>query len=226
MAASSEGTRRRRGHRSGPNRRPGRAGVVLFTLASVLLVAVGIPWVLSGQGRSIPPPPPNSAGPIGSGGVQGSGLPVAGTPRPSNGSFPALSPDPAEVGVVAIRVRLDRLRIDLPVVEGDGLDAPIGKAAHYPGSAWPRGGSNVYLYAHAQQGMFLTLWDAQQGDEVVLDLVDGTQVFYVVDQILPRARWNDLSLLDPTPVEQLTLQTSTSYFATSPRFVVIAHPKA
>jgi hypothetical protein len=35
-----------------------------------------------------------------------------------------------------------------------------------------------------------------------------------------------MAYLNPTPTEQLTLQTSTSYYATAPRFVVIAVPQS
>jgi sortase (surface protein transpeptidase) len=72
--------------------------------------------------------------------------------------------------------------------------------------------------------MFLSLWDAKVGDEVDLDLVDGTVARYVVTQVKPRVPWNALEYLDPTPTERLTLQTSTSYTATAPRFIVIAEP--
>jgi LPXTG-site transpeptidase (sortase) family protein len=110
------------------------------------------------------------------------------------------------------------------IVEGDGVDAPLGKVAHYPGTAWPGGGSNIYLYAHARDGMFISLWNAVIGDKVVLTLVDGSQRRYVVSRIRPSVRWNDMSVLDPTPTEQLTLQTCTSYQVTAPRFIVIAVP--
>jgi len=110
------------------------------------------------------------------------------------------------------------------IVEGDGLDAPLGKAAHFPGTAWPGGGSNIYLYGHARDGMFINLWNARIGDVVVLTLVDGSQSRYVVSRIRPNVRWNDMSVLDPTSTEQLTLQTCTSYEVTAPRFLVIAVP--
>jgi len=38
--------------------------------------------------------------------------------------------------------------------------------------------------------------------------------------------WNAVQYLDPTPTEQLTLQTCTSYENTAPRFLVIAVPKS
>ncbi len=125
---------------------------------------------------------------------------------------------------MAQRIRIPRLGIDLRIVEGDGTDAPMNKAAHYPGTGWPDGATNIYIYAHAQTGMFLTLWQAKTGDEVFLDLVDGTTRRYLVSQVLPKVPWDALQYVAPTPTEQLTLQTSTGYTATSPRFVVIAEP--
>jgi LPXTG-site transpeptidase (sortase) family protein len=111
------------------------------------------------------------------------------------------------------------------IVEGDGLDAPLGRAAHYPGTSWPGGGSNIYLYAHARDGMFIKLWDAQVGDEVVLTLVDGSERRYVVSEIRPKVTWDDMSVLQPTPTEELSLQTCTAYLDTAPRFLVIAVPE-
>jgi len=127
--------------------------------------------------------------------------------------------------IVANRIVISRLGIDLKVVEGDGLDAPLGKVAHFPGTAWPGGGSNIYLYAHARDGMFINLWNARIGDEIVLTLVDGSQRPYVVSRILPKVTWNDMSVLAATPTEELTLQTCTSYQYTAPRFLVIAVPE-
>ncbi len=147
--------------------------------------------------------------------------PAAGTPAPSSvGSSPSASPG----GIVATRIVIARLGIDLPIVEGDGVDAPLNKAAHYPGSAWPGGGSNIYLYGHARDGMFIGLWKAKAGDAIDLTLQDGSTRRYTVTKILADVAWNDLSVLDPTPTEQLTLQTCTSYEDTAPRIVVIAEP--
>ena len=154
------------------------------------------------------------------------------TPRPTpTGTLPgiatptpAVTASPRPEGIVAKRIRIPRLGIDLSIVEGDGTDAPMRKAAHYPGTGWPDGGTNIYLYGHAQTGMFLALWDAKVGDEVLLDLKDGTARRYIVTQVLPKVPWNAMEYVAPTPTEQLTLQTSTSYHPTSPRFIVIAVP--
>lgn len=228
--------------------------VAVLTLLGVVLVAAAVPLLLDRSARPAAPPtgalastaatgPRSTAsGPAAVvargtgvapatgavGGVVSPPPPTGGASQPPQAAptFVPLATAHPDPGIEATRIRIDRLGIDLPIVEGDGIDAPMFKAAHYPGTAWPRAGSNTYIYGHAQQKMFLPLWDARQGDEVVLDLVDGTQAVYVVDQVIPEAPWNQLSLLDPTPMEQLTLQTSTSNHETSPRFVVIAHPKS
>ena len=116
----------------------------------------------------------------------------------------------AEPGIRADRIQIARLAIDLPIVDGDGIDAPADKAAHYPGTGWPDGGTNIYIYAHARPGLFLSLWGAIVGDRVDLTLVDGSTRSYVVDQVLPAVPWDATEYLQPTDAEQLTLQTSTA----------------
>ncbi len=152
------------------------------------------------------------------------GSPVPAATGPASASA-AASPSPsAEAGIPANRIKIARLGINLPIIEGDGIDAPIGKAAHYPGSAWPGAGSNIFIYGHARDGMFITLWQARVGDTIELDLVDGSSRTYVVTSVLPTVPWNAVQYLQPTPSEQLTVQTSTSYYPTAPRFIVIAVP--
>lgn len=223
----------RRGHRasgasgtSGWAVRGRRWLVALAVITVVVLVAAGLSIALDrgGTGPADTPPSPAASSDF-----------ALVTPRPTIAtSFPPVAshsptsnPSPAPTpnrGIKAKRIEIARLGIDLKIVEGDGIDAPRGKAAHYPGSGWPDGGTNIYIYGHAQTGMFLRLWEAKVGDQIVLTLVDGTQRTYVVAKINPRVPWNAIAYLDPTPVEQLTLQTSTSYYPTSPRFIVIAYP--
>jgi LPXTG-site transpeptidase (sortase) family protein len=204
-------------HRSSgaPGRRSDRARplILLAGIFAIVLVAAGVAFVLGGgPGGLGGAPAPPTAGPMIL--APGTGLPVPSAPSTVDG----------EPGIRANRIRIDRLGIDLAIVQGDGIDAPIGKAAHYPSSAWPGGGSNIYIYGHARTGMFIRLWDARVGDTVQLGLVDGTTRTYVVTKILPTVPWDAVGYLEPTPTEQLTLQTSTSYYPTAPRFVVIAVP--
>ncbi len=200
--------------------------------AAVLVLGLMAPLVWPAPGPSTPPS-------SGLAQVTASAVPsmASGTPRAeitlgsdATPSAPAasteVSPSPVngEPGIVADRLVVPRLDIDLPVVEGDGIDAPLHMAAHYPGTSWPGGGSNIYIYAHARQQMFQNLWNAQLGDLVFVDLVDGSQRVYQVSKIEPDIPWDDLSVLDPTSTEQLTLQTCTGTQDTDPRFLVIATP--
>jgi sortase A len=204
--------------------------------AAIVLLAVGLTLAL-GVGPSGTTPATATPGTGAGASPAFSDLPLV-TVAPTATQLPTASPldagsataSPAptptsEGGVRANRIRIASVGIDLAVVEGDGIDAPIGKAAHYPGSAWPGGGSNIYIYGHARVGMFLSLWQIRVGDPVELDLVDGTSRTYVVTKVLPKVPYDAMTYLEPTPTEQLTLQTSTSYYPTAPRFVVIAVPR-
>jgi LPXTG-site transpeptidase (sortase) family protein len=192
---------------------------------AVTIAVVAVLAILGGSGE-VPVSPTGS--PTASIAAAGSS-PTGGIASSPSAGFPSASPSPAPSASpgasVAKRIRIPRLKIDLKVVEGDGIDAPLDSAAHFPGTAWPGGGSNIYIYAHARKGLFINLWDARKGDEVYLDTVDGRTVTYVVDEIRPKTPWNAVELLEPTDEERLTLQTSTSYTATAPRFVVIALPR-
>jgi LPXTG-site transpeptidase (sortase) family protein len=123
-----------------------------------------------------------------------------------------------------LEVRIPRLGLAAPIVEGDGIDVPAHAVAHHPGTAWPGQGSNTYLYGPARDGLFRDLWQVRTGDLVEVRLTDGGRAWYRVSQIRPLVEWDDLSVLQPTAGERLTLQTCLWYHLTSPRLVVIAEP--
>jgi LPXTG-site transpeptidase (sortase) family protein len=212
----------------------GRALAIAGGFLVIVLAAMSVAFVLGGGLRGTTTPAPSSpAAGIATAGPTTAPTPTAAptaTTEPTAGSSeaPGASPTPSggeKVPIRAKRIRIARLDINLPIIEGDGIDAPIGKAAHFPFSGWPDGGTNIYIYGHARDGMLITLWRARKGDVVVLDLVDGTSRTYVVTKVLPKVPWDAVQYLDPTPTEQLTLQTSTSYYPTAPRFIVIAVPQ-
>ena len=230
-----------------------RAGILAAAVAVFAVVVLAIGLVTALGGGSAGPTPPTAApgtGPVATLGnttpatapsarPEFSDLPLVtvaptatlpldtGSPTSSATSSATAPPSPAPtvgVGIRADRITIARLGIDLAIIEGDGIDAPIGKAAHYPGSAWPRAGSNIYIYGHAREGMFINLWQTRVGDTIELDLVDGTSRAYVVTKVLPRVPYDAVQYVRPTATEQLTVQTSTSYYPTAPRFIVIAVP--
>jgi LPXTG-site transpeptidase (sortase) family protein len=239
VTESEHHRRRRSSDRSRWRSDRGRPLIVVAGIAAIVLVAAGVAFVLGGGPGGLggaSASPTASAISSASAGVASPALPASPTSATPSGPPQSVAPgSPAtgspipttadgEPGIVANHIKIDRLGIDLAVIQGDGIDAPIGKAAHFPSSGWPGGGTNIYIYGHARVGMFIRLWDARIGDTVQLGLVDGTTRTYVVTKILPMVPWDALGYLDPTPTEQLTLQTSTSYYPTAPRFVVIALP--
>lgn len=207
---------RRGGRLLGVDRGRGRLALLVIALL-VLLIALAVAITGAGKGSDGVAVGSPTASPSRAPSPRAT-LPIVPT------ASPLVTPSPRPEGIVARRIRIARLGIDLRIVEGDGIDAPLNRAAHYPGTGWPDGGTNIYIYAHAQEGMFLTLWEARVGDTIELDLVDGTIRQYVVTEVKPRVPWNAVEYLRPTPSEQLTLQTSTSYTPTAPRFIVIAEP--
>lgn len=72
--------------------------------------------------------------------------------------------------------------------------------------------------------MFLSLWNAREGDEVWITTPDGRDLRYVVSEVHRRVDPSDVSWAARTPGERLRLQTSTGPEPRDPRFVVVALP--
>ena len=110
--------------------------------------------------------------------------------------------------------------IDIPVIQGDGIDVPMHLAVHYPGTDQPGQGSNALYYAHAQPGMFQGLYRLHPGDEIRAVRADGTEIRYRVTAI-KKVAYDDRSVLAPTAFDEITLLTCTSYDPYTPRLIVI-----
>ena len=193
-----------------------------FTLlAGVLLLAVGIA-IVAGAGL----PRSGSVAPI------ALPSPTATATPASTGSTIAPPTAAATIGPIpdGYRIELPRLGIDLPIAEGDvERDVVIQKtpenfAFHFPGTAIPGTVGNSYIYAHARQGMFLSLWNARVGDQVTVMTPGGAALKFVITEVHPKVPPADTSWLQPSADERLTLQTSTGPNRDDPRFVVIAAP--
>jgi LPXTG-site transpeptidase (sortase) family protein len=189
-------------------------------LAGVLLLAVGIALVAGGG-----LPRAGSVAPLAVPSAYASATPGPTVSAASPTAVPTIGPIPE-----GYRIELPRLGIDLPIAEGDvERDVVIQKtpenfAFHFPGTAIPGTLGNSYIYAHARQGMFLSLWNARIGDQVSITTPAGAQIKFVVTEVHPRVPPADTSWLQPSGDERLTLQTSTGPNREDPRFVVIAAP--
>lgn len=72
--------------------------------------------------------------------------------------------------------------------------------------------------------MFLPLWNARAGDEVFISTPELGLLKYVIAETHPRVAPDDVSWVQPTAAERLTLQTSTGPNAGDPRYVAVAVP--
>ena len=190
----------------------------LPVVAGGVLILLGV--LLLGRASLGTPVPPS---------VAATPLAIATTTEPIS-TAASSTRDPRTPIPLGYRVTIQRLGIDLPIAEGDiarDIDAqktPEGFAFHLPGTSVPGLGSNTYLYAHARTGMFLSLWNVQPGDLVVISTPDLRALRYVISEVHPRVAPDDVSWVQPTKGERLTLQTSTGPNPTDPRFVAIAVP--
>ena len=150
---------------------------------------------------------------------------AAATPAASDGST-YTSVSSLAGATRADRIVISRVGIDVPIRSGV-LGAPIAEhvAYRYPGTSWPGGHSNMYLYGHARVGTFLNLKLMRVGDIVLVHLATGAWVRYRVT-IVRRVPWNDGRWTLDTSSERLTLQTCTSWYTTADKIVVVAVPIA
>ncbi len=189
-------------------------------LAGVLLLAVGVALVAGGG-----LPRAGSVAPLAMPSAYAGATPAPTVSAASPTAVPTIGPIPE-----GYRIEMPRLGIDLPIAEGDvERDVVVQKtpenfAFHFPGTAIPGTFGNSYIYAHARQGMFLSLWNARIGDQVSITTPAGVEIKFVVTEVHPRVPPADTSWLQPSGDERLTLQTSTGPNREDPRFVVIAAP--
>ena len=126
------------------------------------------------------------------------------------------------------KVSIPQLNIDLPLVQGDGLNVPYFKAAHYPTTAWPGDGGRSFVYAHAQYGppvMFGPLLaQGKTGLDVYVTRPQQPRLHYVIRQYYPAWPDSDLRWLQPSDHEELILMTCTSWNTSDPRVIAVAEP--
>jgi len=157
----------------------------------------------------------------------------AGTPISTPSAPPVDIP-----GAVASRIRIESLNVDLPIVSGT-LVVP-GNRDLYPlcdvamsldGFVAPGMPGATYLYAHAQQGMFLPLLRASEIDDGAAMIGARIEVFsadakvHVYEIVRVKRHATDLSLAAVAPGQhQLVLQTSEGATGTVPKLQIAARP--
>ena len=200
------------------------------------------PTVLPSRSPSVAPSPGPSGSPAGSGsptptvapsgsGSQPSGSATPASPVPS--TKPTPEPTASEVARVATRVVVPALGIDLPVIKPTGGPNayPVCDVAMYIESlAQPGQPGATYLYAHAREGMFLSILEASRvnnGRRMIGMLVqvytsDNMVFLYEIYQVRRHEETLDDALAAKS--ETLWLQTSEGPRGTPGKTQVIAKP--
>ena len=124
---------------------------------------------------------------------------------------------------LTVRLIIPSGGIDIPVIQGDGVSVQMHLAMHYPGTDQPGGGSNALYYAHAQPGMFQGLYRLHPGDQIEAVRSDGSVLQYKA-ATFTKVPYNDRAVLNPTPFDEITLLTCTSYDPYTPRYIVVGLP--
>jgi sortase A len=131
-------------------------------------------------------------------------------------------PLPPPSAAQAVRIQIPALKVDAPVVQGDGWEQLKKGVAQHAGTADPGQGGNVILSAHndVYGELFRYLDRLQPGDQVIL-YTQQKQYTYVVDRTV---------IVKPTQVEVMagtadptvTLISCYPYLVDSDRIVVFA----
>ena len=235
--------------------------LVVSGLLSFATPAVGVqPTDAPGASPTFDPGPPNfSPGPTDPGNspdptAVSETLPPStspsDSPSPSASASPTAQPTPTPIPtlpngdlVVASRVRVPSLKIDLPILSG-AFDLP-GNQGHYPlcdvamfqtnppGTSLfhqPYDQGTTYLFSHARVGMFLPLLDAsliQNGKQMLGAIVqvytsDGRLWLYEIFQVKRHATDYSLATDVPAGEHRLILQTSEGGHGHIPKLQVAA----
>ncbi len=171
-------------------------------------------------------------------------LPPSPTPATTPGPTPTVSPTPTATPkpsrARATRVVIRYLGIDLPIIsrdrrvpnQGPDLYPPCDVALYHTAFEQPGRPGTTYLYAHAREGMFLSLLEASERDDGA-EIIGKVVRVYTSDDLLHLYRITkvkrhatDFSLVTDAPpdAEQLILQTSEGPRGTVPKLQVLAEP--
>lgn len=124
------------------------------------------------------------------------------------------------------RIRIPKIGVDMPIVEGQNEQALLRGAWRWgPASAPDRGGNTVifghrYLHLPPHPETFYNLDKLVVGDTITVQWYDATYTYRVIEtKVVPPT---DLSVLSGTSTPTITLITCTPVFTTKNRLIVRA----
>lgn len=133
---------------------------------------------------------------------------------------------------------IPKLSINAPIIlDVDGgnkeeyLNSLQNGIAHFKGTSKPGGGSNVFIFGHSSyyawdsgnyKTIFISLNDLNEGDDISVWYEKKEYKYKVVEK--KTVDPDEISVLNPTKTEQLTLMTCWPPGTTAKRLIVVAKP--
>lgn len=131
-------------------------------------------------------------------------------------------------------IKIDKIQILVPVIKDvDGANKTVynealkGGVAHFKGTSLPSVGSNIFIFGHSSSleqndysTVFVRLDELAINDEIIVYFQNKKYTYKVFDKKIVEK--NDLSVLNPTPKEQLTLMTCWPIGTDEQRLIIMA----
>ncbi|MDQ3881152.1 MAG: sortase [Chloroflexota bacterium] len=230
---------------------PGVLVPVGLAAAGVVMIVVGQRLGEPAPTSSLPPIVIPTETPVGvlSPSAAATGSRPAPTGAPAVTPEPTLTPLPDDVVAVQLQVNTQPEPINVAVKQSDSPETddfpPDDAAFILSGGSQPGRNTNSFIFAHALDHLFKRLWNARVGDQVLVRMSNDQVLEYRITEVRPNVPCPDpnaephpypplalqrggddcdTSWLDPTPTEQLTLQTSQGYNRNWGELVIIAKP--
>lgn len=117
-------------------------------------------------------------------------------------------------------IKIEKIGVIAPIIENvNGANKNIYNlalqrgVAHLKGSALPGKGSNIFIFGHSSSNIgfgpyskvFAKLNELERGDKIIIFYKNKEYIYLVFEKKVVEK--NDLSVVKPTPKEQLTLMT-------------------
>ncbi len=147
---------------------------------------------------------------------------TTGAPSPTTTAAPAATLPPPPTGSAVAIIKIPKIGVDDAVVEGVGVTDLEKGPGHYPLTPMPGQAGNAAIAGHRTTygAPFYRLNELTAGDDIFVSTRDGTWDYHVAfsHDVSP----SDVSVLDPTTDNRLTLTTCTPRFTATKRLVVVA----
>lgn len=153
--------------------------------------------------------------------------------NPSKIQSPKPKENKRDILIKKFGIKIEKIGVLAPVIKDvSGTEKSVyNKAlekgvAHFKGTSLPNEGSNIFIFGHSSKilgkgpyaEIFAELGELEKGDEIII-YYQGKEIKYTVFEkdIVEK---NDLSVLEPTKKEQLTLMTCWPIGSAAKRLII------